>query len=92
MVAAQNGIPWWYFHGLEGRFDRAPHRGGRSRRGGTEAIPPQRAIGCIVYAGTELEAPGIVRHREGTRFTVGNPTGRDRSAARGSARRWSPVA
>ena len=39
----------------------------------TKVIPPERAIGCVVYAGTELEAPGVVRHLEGTRFTIGEP-------------------
>jgi 2-dehydropantoate 2-reductase len=75
VVAAQNGIPWWYFHGLNGQF------GGRRIEavdpGGavSQVIPPHRAIGCVVYAGTELEAPGIVRHLEGTRFTIGEPDG-----------------
>jgi 2-dehydropantoate 2-reductase len=73
VVAAQNGIPWWYFHGLEG-----PYAGRQIESvdpGGcvTKVIPPERAIGCVVYAGTELEAPGVVRHLEGTRFTIGEP-------------------
>ena len=73
VIAAQNGIPWWYFHGVDG-----PYAGRRVETvdpGGavTETIPPERAIGCVVYAGTELEAPGVVRHLEGTRFTIGEP-------------------
>jgi 2-dehydropantoate 2-reductase len=75
VVAAQNGIPWWYFHGLDGPY--AGHRieavdpdGAVSR-----VIAPERAIGCVVYAGTELEGPGVVRHLEGTRFTIGEPDG-----------------
>jgi len=75
VVAAQNGIPWWYFYGLSGRF--AGRRIEAVDPGGevTRAISPERAIGCVVYAGTELEAPGVVRHREGTRFTIGEPDG-----------------
>jgi 2-dehydropantoate 2-reductase len=75
VVAAQNGIPWWYFHGMDGQF------GGRrietvDRDGAvSRVIPPARAIGCVVYAGTELQAPGVVRHLEGTRFTIGEPDG-----------------
>ena len=73
VIAAQNGIPWWYFHGLDG-----PYAGRQIETvdpGGavTKTIPPERAIGCVVYAGTELEAPGVVRHLEGTRFTIGEP-------------------
>src|ERR671921_524928 len=75
VIAAQNGIPWWYFHGVDG-----PYAGRQIETvdpGGavTRVIPPQRAIGCVVYAGTELEAPGVVRHLEGTRFTIGEPDG-----------------
>ncbi len=75
VVAAQNGIPWWYFHGLDGPF--AGRRIEAVDPGGavTRAIPPARAVGCVVFAGTELEAPGIVRHLEGTRFTIGEPDG-----------------
>jgi 2-dehydropantoate 2-reductase len=75
VVAAQNGIPWWYFHGLDGPFAErrieAVDPGGRV----SAAIPPWRAIGCVVFVGTELEAPGVVRHLEGTRFVIGEPDG-----------------
>jgi 2-dehydropantoate 2-reductase len=75
VVAAQNGIPWWYFHGmsgpLAGRRIEAVDPDGTV----TQVIRPERAIGCVVYAGTELEAPGVVRHLEGTRFTIGEPDG-----------------
>jgi 2-dehydropantoate 2-reductase len=36
-------------------------------------LAPRRAVGCVVYAATELEAPGVVRHVEGTRFSIGEP-------------------
>jgi 2-dehydropantoate 2-reductase len=75
VVAGQNGIPWWYFHGLEGEYAgrriEAVDPGGAVSR----VIPPERAIGCVVYAGTELAEPGVVRHLEGTRFTIGEPDG-----------------
>ncbi|OIJ67836.1 2-dehydropantoate 2-reductase [Streptomyces mangrovisoli] len=79
IVAAQNGIPWWYFHRHGG-----PHDGRRVESvdpGGrvSAVLAPERAVGCVVYAATELEAPGVVRHLEGTRFSVGEP-GREVSA------------
>lgn len=79
VVAAQNGIPWWYFHGLPGE-----HAGRRLESvdpgGAVSAIlPPERAIGCVVYAATEIAAPGVIRHLEGTRFSIGEP---DRSVSR----------
>jgi 2-dehydropantoate 2-reductase len=75
VVAAQNGIPWWYFHKLEGpyegrRIETVDPDGEVSR-----VIPPERAIGCVVFAGTELAEPGVVEHLEGTRFSIGEPDG-----------------
>jgi 2-dehydropantoate 2-reductase len=75
IIAAQNGIPWWYFHALEG-----PYRGRRIESvdpdGAVSAVlPVERAIGCVVYAATEIAAPGVVQHLEGTRFSIGEPDG-----------------
>ncbi|GAB3440508.1 2-dehydropantoate 2-reductase [Streptomonospora sediminis] len=75
VVAAQNGIPWWYFHGVTGplaghRVHTVDPQGAVSR-----AIPVERAIGCVVYAATEIEGPGVIRHLEGTRFSIGEPDG-----------------
>ncbi len=75
VVAAQNGIPWWYFHKLQGPYEG--HRIEAVDPGGavSRVIPPERAIGCVVFAGTELAAPGVVQHFEGTRFSIGEPDG-----------------
>jgi 2-dehydropantoate 2-reductase len=75
VVAAQNGIPWWYFHKLEGPYEgrriETVDPGGEVSR----VIPAERAIGCVVFAGTELAEPGVVEHLEGTRFSIGEPDG-----------------
>ncbi|GAA0991234.1 2-dehydropantoate 2-reductase [Nocardiopsis tropica] len=78
VVAAQNGIPWWYFHGVEGPL--AGHRIESVDPGGavSRTIPVERAVGCVVYAATELAGPGVIRHMEGTRFSIGEP---DRSSS-----------
>jgi 2-dehydropantoate 2-reductase len=75
VIAAQNGIPWWYFHKLAG-----PYEGRRVEAvdpdGATSAVlSPERAIGCVVYPATTIEAPGVIRHLEGTRFSIGEPSG-----------------
>jgi len=75
VVAAQNGIPWWYFQGLPG-----PYEGRRVESvdpGGavSAVIPPSRAIGCVVYCSAEIASPGVIRHVEGTRFSIGEPSG-----------------
>lgn len=75
VVAAQNGVPWWYFHShggpLEGRRIESVDPDGAV----SAAIPPRRAIGCVVFCSTELVAPGVVRHTEGIRFPLGEPDG-----------------
>ncbi|HXJ47981.1 MAG TPA: 2-dehydropantoate 2-reductase [Candidatus Acidoferrum sp.] len=75
VVSAQNGIPWWYFqrHGgeLEGTHLETVDPGGMIGR----TIDPERVIGCIVYAATSVEAPGVVRHVEGERFSLGELDG-----------------
>ncbi|MEV6285591.1 2-dehydropantoate 2-reductase [Kribbella sp. NPDC051770] len=75
VIAAQNGIPWWYFHGLAGPYEG--HRIESVDPGGevTRVIQLERAIGCVVYCSTELDGPGVVRHLEGTRFSIGEPAG-----------------
>jgi 2-dehydropantoate 2-reductase len=75
VVAAQNGIPWWYFHGLAGPW--AERRVEAADPGGavSAVIPPESAIGCVVYCSAEIEAPGVIRHVEGTRFSIGEPDG-----------------
>ncbi|MFF4790278.1 2-dehydropantoate 2-reductase [Streptomyces sp. NPDC001276] len=75
VVAGQNGIPWWYFHQLTG-----PYEGRRVEAvdpdGATSAVlAPDRAIGCVVYPATVIESPGVIRHLEGTRFSLGEPGG-----------------
>ncbi|TMD35729.1 MAG: 2-dehydropantoate 2-reductase [Chloroflexi bacterium] len=75
VVSAQNGIPWWYFqhHGgeLEGIHLQTVDPGGVVAR----AIDPYRVIGCIVYPATSLVSPGVVRHVEGDRFSLGELDG-----------------
>jgi 2-dehydropantoate 2-reductase len=72
---AVNGVPWWYFHRLDGPW--ADHRlesvdpGDRIARG----IGPERAIGCVVYPAAELVEPGVVEHLGGDRLSLGEPSG-----------------
>lgn len=75
VVWAVNGVPWWYFHRLEG-----PWEGTRLETvdpGGVQwdGIGPERVIGCVVYPAAEVVEPGVIRHIEGNRFTLGEPSG-----------------
>ena len=75
VVTCQNGVPWWYFHALEGPFEgrriQAVDPSGRQWR----EIGPDRAIGCVVYPATEISEPGVVRHVYGDKFALGEPDG-----------------
>ncbi len=75
VVPVQNGIPYWYFHRLAGRW--TDHRIESVDPGGTIAahLPAERVIGCVVYPAAELVAPGVVKHVEGERFALGELDG-----------------
>jgi 2-dehydropantoate 2-reductase len=65
VVSLQNGVPWWFCH-LESVDP-----------GGTiaAAIDAARVVGSIVYLGTEIVEPGVIRHDEGNRVSLGEPDG-----------------
>jgi len=75
IVTAVNGIPYWYFYKHGGRYEGSTLEsidpGGRQWR----ELGPERAIGCIVYPATEIEAPGVIRHAYGNNFPLGEPSG-----------------
>lgn len=83
VVTCVNGIPWWYFFKLEGPYEN--HRLESIDPGGRiwDTLGPERAIGCVVYPAAEIAEPGVIRHIEGDRFTLGEPDGRvsDRAEA-----------
>ena len=71
VVTAQNGIPWWYCHKLEGplegRLLESADPGGRI----WNVLGPERAIGCVVYPSCEIAEPGVIKHIQGKRFMLG---------------------
>ena len=75
VVTAVNGIPFWYFHRLEGPWCdyqlESVDAGGKQ----WQMIGPERAIGCVVYPATEVSEPGVIRHIDGDRFSLGEPSG-----------------
>ena len=76
VVPSVNGLPWWYFHkaqtgtALDEKPLQAVDPGGRV----WNEIGPERAIGCVVYPACEIAAPGLVKHLDGDRFTLGEPS------------------
>ena len=66
-VSTQNGIPWWYFETPLERVDP----GGVIAR----SIPATQVVASLVYLGTDLLEPGVIRHTEGNRISLGEPDG-----------------
>lgn len=75
LVTGINGVPYWYFYGLEGPWrDRrvaAVDPGGRL----WDILPPERVIGSVVYPAAEIREPGVIEHTYGDRFSLGEPDG-----------------
>jgi 2-dehydropantoate 2-reductase len=83
MVAfVQNGIPWWYGDGLNGR-PAAPDLsrldpGGAIRR----AVGPERTIGAVVTSSNQVIAPGVIKNISPDRNTLWVAETDDRQSAR----------
>ena len=73
VVTAQNGMPWWYFYGVEGQYANLQPQSVDPESRQWRVIGPQRAIGCTVYPATEVVAPGVIKHIYGDRFGLGEP-------------------
>jgi 2-dehydropantoate 2-reductase len=75
VLSAMNGVPWWFFDGLDGRVAglrlEAVDPGGVVHR----AIPAERVLGCVVHLSAATVAPGVVRHVNGNGLIVGPAVG-----------------
>jgi 2-dehydropantoate 2-reductase len=75
VVSTENGVPWWYFQLGAGEFSGL--RLERVDPGGViaQSIGSRHVVGSIVYLATEIVEPGVIRHTEGNRITIGEPDG-----------------
>ena len=73
VIAAQNGIPWWYFQSHGGPLDGLVLQSVDPDGAVGRAVPTSSIVGCVVYVSTEIAAPGVIHHVEGTRFSLGRP-------------------
>ena len=75
IVSGVNGVPWWYFHkigtDLEGTRLETVDPGNAQWDG----FGPDRVLGCVVYPAAEVTQPGVIKHIEGNRFSLGEPDG-----------------
>ena len=75
VISAYNGIPWWYFFDAEGQFKNYRIKCIDPENIQWNVITPERIIGCVVYPATEIIEPGVIKHIEGNRFSLGEPNG-----------------
>jgi 2-dehydropantoate 2-reductase len=82
VLTVQNGLPWWYFQKLGGKYDN--HRLESLDPSGvlTRNIDPNRVIGCVVYPAAAAVAPGVIHHVEGDRFPIGELDGSETERVR----------
>lgn len=76
IVAAQNGIPWWYRHGADGPLADTPLASVDPGNVVWNALGPERAVGAVINGSCALAAPGVVDHHQTSRsLTIGEPRG-----------------
>jgi 2-dehydropantoate 2-reductase len=75
VVGTQNGVPWWYFQAHAGELTGLHLE--RVDPGGAiaAAIPAKNVVASIAYFATDIVEPGVIRHTEGNRLSLGEPDG-----------------
>jgi 2-dehydropantoate 2-reductase len=71
IVAAMNGLPWWFLDGVDGplagqSIDAVDPNGVVS-----SVLPCAQSIGCVVHLSSSSDAPGVIRRGRGNRLIVG---------------------
>lgn len=75
VLTVQNGLPWWYFQKLGGKYDNKKLESLDPQGILTSRISADRIVGCVVYPAAAVTAPGVIHHVEGDRFPVGELDG-----------------
>lgn len=81
IVAAMNGVPWWFFHGLDEAQARRPIEAVDAGGAISKALPPAQCIGCVLHLAASMPEPGLVIHSFGNRFLLGDPLARGSGGA-----------
>ena len=75
IVSGVNGVPWWYFHKHGGALEGTTLQSVDPRGVQWNGLGPDRVLGCVVYPAAEVVEPGVIRHIEGNRFSLGELDG-----------------
>ena len=75
IVSGVNGVPWWYFHKIGGDLEGTRLASVDPGDAQWNGFGPDRVLGCVVYPAAEVPEPGVIKHIEGNRFSLGEPDG-----------------
>jgi 2-dehydropantoate 2-reductase len=75
IVAAINGVPWWYTYRLGGEFEGKRIEAVDPDGAVSAGLPPAQVVHAIVYPAADVAQPGVIEHTYGDRFTLGEPDG-----------------
>ena len=75
IVSGVNGVPWWYFHKIGGDLEGTRLETVDPGNAQWDGFGPDNVLGCVVYPAAEVIEPGVIKHIEGTRFSLGEPSG-----------------
>ncbi|MBT6122881.1 MAG: 2-dehydropantoate 2-reductase [Candidatus Puniceispirillum sp.] len=75
ILSCVNGVPWWYFYKLGGHLDGTQLESVDPAGAQWNGFGPEKVIGCVVYPAAEVVEPGVIKHIEGNRFSLGEPDG-----------------
>lgn len=74
VLFATNGIPWWWWHGLDRTHGSLPLLDPEASL--WNRLGPERALGAVIYSANEAVEPGLVVHRGSNSWMLGEPDGR----------------
>lgn len=75
VVSGVNGVPWWYFYKHGGALENTKLKTIDPGDAQWTGFGPEKVLGCVVYPAAEVIEPGVIKHIEGTRFSLGEPDG-----------------
>lgn len=75
ILSCVNGVPWWYFYKLGGHLDGTQLESVDPAGAQWNGFGPEKVVGCVVYPAAEVVEPGVIKHIEGNRFSLGEPDG-----------------
>lgn len=75
VIPAINGIPWWYFEGLDGPLANASLKSLDPDGALARIFPKRSLLGCVVYMAVARSAPGQLSWPTGDKLILGEIAG-----------------